>query len=102
MAFVVPSIASADVARQCVTPVPVDTTTTATFSMFEVRGEGGQWRTDFTVTVDGSGSIKGGTTSVVGVVDGAPVTEPFTETVLPGGSITLVGTGEPPHGHGRA
>ena len=84
MAFaVVPSIASADTPRQCVEPVPVNTTTTATFHATQPSGGGGNWDHTYTVNVDGAGHFTG-TNAITGLDAGQTVT--VNETVS--GQIT--------------
>jgi hypothetical protein len=79
-----PAMASANVPR-CA--APVTDPATATFTMTETRGEGGQWVSDFTVTVDPQGNITGGTVDVYGVVNPGDKLDEFHE-VVKSGSIT--------------
>jgi hypothetical protein len=85
----IPSIASADVPR-C--QAAVTDPSTATFTMLETRGEGGQWHSDFTVVVDPSGKITSGTVDVYGVDPAYPNQKlnDFTE-IVQGGQITQPG-----------
>ena len=85
----IPASASADTPR-CGATIIDDAT--ATFTMTETRGEGGQWYSDFTVKVSATGTIISGTVDVYGSLDGGVTRtgDGWAEVVVPGGTITEV------------
>jgi hypothetical protein len=80
----VPAAASADVARQCVTPLPANDVKTATFNATQPSGAGGNWVHHFTVAVNGVDGSFTGTNVITGMDYNGPAT--VNETVS--GTIT--------------
>jgi len=70
-ALAVPSVASANVARQCTTTV--ESTTTATFNATQPSGAGGNWVHHFTVTVKSDRTFSG-TNVITGMDYNGPAT----------------------------